>query len=165
MASLAKSAAPAGYDHLFMKAGGTAATFLVEVDGVNIGRFSEVSGLQVEVEVEQYKEGGVNGFSHHLPGRMTWPNLVLKRGITYDDNLLNWFHQTTGEAFVTEGKVLRTTAAVTMISSAGKRLRSWNLTDAVPVRWSGPTFAATAEEQPTEELEVAHHGFEATSFR
>lgn len=164
MGKLNAKPAPKSYDHLFSSAGGTSATFLVEVDGMNIGRFSEVSGLQVEVEVETYNEGGVNGFVHHLPGRMVWPNLVLKRGVTWDDNLLVWFHQTTGDQFANEGKVVRTSAAVTMISSTGKRLRSWDLVDAVPVRWTGPTFAASAEEQPVEELEVAHHGFQANSF-
>jgi phage tail-like protein len=156
---------PQGYDHLFAKAGGYSATFLVEVDGSRIGRFTEVSGLEVSVGVETHEEGGENSFVHHLPGRMSWPNLVLKRGVTWDDNLLTWFHMTTGEAFATEGKVTRTTAAVTMLSSTGKRLRAWNLKDAIPVRWSGPTFAATAEEQPTEELEVAHHGFDVNLFR
>lgn len=142
----------------------TTATFLVEVDGEDIGWFTEVSGLEVSVSMETYREGGVNGFVHQLPGRMTWPNLVLKRGITNDDNLLEWFHRTTGEGFATKGSVTRTSAAITIVNSSGERLRSWNLEDAVPVRWTGPTFARDATSAPSEELEVAHHGFRANSL-
>ena len=69
-------------DDNFEDEGVYAATFLVEVDGLEIGRFTEVSGLQVEVGVETVAEGGQNGFVHKLPSRMTWPNLVLRRGLT-----------------------------------------------------------------------------------
>ena len=65
----------------------SAATFILKVDGREIGEFMEVSGLEVTVAVEDVEEGGQNGFVHKLPGRMTWPNIVLKRGITNNDNL------------------------------------------------------------------------------
>lgn len=152
-------------DHLLMQAGGTTATFLVVVDGQEVGRFSEVAGLQVEVEMETYNEGGENGFVHHLPGRMTWPNLVLKRGVTYEDNLLAWFNRATGTTFATSGKAERTTLSVTLINGKGEFLRSWDVEGAVPVRWTGPTFAASADDMPVEELEVAHHGFTTTTHR
>ena len=51
----------------------SAANFLFEVDGVQIGVFSQVSGLEVRVDVATYQEGGENGFTHNLPGRMSWP--------------------------------------------------------------------------------------------
>lgn len=142
----------------------SSAKFLVEVDGVDIGRYEEVSGLTVQLEVHEYSEGGVNGHVHHFPGRMTWPNLVLKRGITNDDNLLAWFHRAAGQDFAANGSVARSTAAVTLVSAAGERLRSWELIDAVPVRWSGPTLASSSDGTPVEELEVAHHGFQAQTY-
>ena len=152
-------------DHLLVEAGGTTATFLVVVDGQEVGRFSEVTGLQVEVEMETYSEGGVNGYVHHLPGRMTWPNLVLKRGITHEDNLIAWFNRATGENFASKGAVERTTMAITLINNKGEYLRSWAVEEAVPVRWTGPTFAASSDDVAVEELEVAHHGFRPTSHR
>ncbi|MFT5221766.1 MAG: phage tail-like protein [Glaciecola sp.] len=152
-------------DHEYRDTGMSTATFLVEVDGVDIGRYTEVSGLEVSVEVHTYNEGGVNGHVHQLPGRMTWPNIVLKRGVTFDDKLLEWFHETSGEGFATAGKVARATAAISLISKKGKRLRSWDLIDAIPVRWVGPTLAGSTADAPSEELEVAHHGFKATSFK
>jgi hypothetical protein len=44
--------------------------FLLEVDGVEIGRFSRVSGLELEVAVEEYVEGGQNAYAHQFPGAM-----------------------------------------------------------------------------------------------
>ncbi|MEI7926440.1 MAG: phage tail protein, partial [Chloroflexota bacterium] len=52
--------------------------FIFSVDGLSIGTFMEVRGLSVEVEVQSIEEGGQNEFSHRVPGRMKWPNLVLK---------------------------------------------------------------------------------------
>ena len=45
----------------------------------------------------------------------------------------------------------------------GQRLRRWNLVDAFPVKWTGPTFAASGSESLSEELEIAHHGFTSGS--
>ena len=75
-----------------------AATFLFEVDGVEIGRFMEISGLEVSVAVEDLEEGGENSFVHKLPGRMSWPNITLKRGITQNDALLDVAQQVVGRA-------------------------------------------------------------------
>lgn len=140
------------------------ATFLVEIDdGVEIGRFSEVSGLQIDVDVEEYTEGGENGFVHKLPGRMKWPNLVLKRGITKDDVFMQWFQDAVGDGMASRnGKAVRKTAAVTLLGPDGvTRLRKWNIVDALPVRWTGPSFASDSTSAAVEELEIAHHGFRA----
>ena len=85
----------------------TAATFLVEVDGVEIGRFMEISGLEVTVGVEDVEEGGENSYVHKLPGRMTWPNVTLKRGITQNDGLLSWLNKSSGEQFAAAGQQAR----------------------------------------------------------
>ena len=138
----------------------TTATFLVEVDGETVGRFTEVQGLEVNVEVEEIKEGGQNFFVHKVPGRFTWPNLVLKRGITESNNLIAWMDKASAGGFEAEGnKLKRNTLAVTLVSASGARLRSWNFEGAFPVKWTGPSFAASSDELPSEELEIAHHGF------
>ncbi|MDH4146855.1 MAG: phage tail protein [Acidimicrobiia bacterium] len=139
-----------------------AATFLVEVDGLEIGRFTEVSGLSVEVGVDTYEEGGENGYVHKFPGRMEWPNLTLKRGVTRSDALLSWLASVSGDGFSGAGnKLKRSTAAVTLVSQTGTRLRAWELEGAFPVRWKGPEFALSASDMAYEELEIAHHGFVA----
>jgi len=143
----------------------TASTFLVEVDGVEIGQFMEITGLEVNVEVEEVQEGGENSFVHKLPGRMSWPNLVLKRGITQNDALLTWMNKSSGEQFAANSnKLTRSTAAITLMGAGGKRLRAWNFEGAYPIKWRGPTFAAGSNDMAVEELEIAHHGFRARNL-
>src|SRR5579863_2150822 len=102
------------------------ANFLFEVDGESIGLFGEITGLEVTVEMVTYAEGGENGFVHKLPGRLTWPNLVLRRGITNSDALFAWLKKTAGPTFESNtDKLTRHTAAITLVGTDGTRLRSW----------------------------------------
>jgi phage tail-like protein len=143
----------------------TAATFVFEIDGVEIGRFMEVSGLEVSVGVEEIEEGGENSYVHKLPGRMTWPNITLKRGITQNDTLLSWLNKSSGEQFAASGNTLtRSTAAITLIGPSAQRLRAWEFNGAFPVRWKGPEFAVSSTDMATEELEITHHGFRARAI-
>ncbi len=137
--------------------------FLFEVDGLEIGQFNEVSGLSVEVEVESVQEGGENQFVHKLPGRMSWPNITLKRGVIQADNLFTWLKEASGEGYASKGKLERRSAAITLLALDGSRVRAWNLADAFAVKWRGPSFAAIPNGAATEELEIAHHGFQSNS--
>src|SRR5690606_11789304 len=99
---------------------------------------------------------------HRLPGRMTWPNLRLKRGVTKNDTLLNWLNKSSGEQFAAAGnKLSRSTAALTLMGPAGERLRAWEFDGAFPIKWTGPKFAVDSTDVATEELEITHHGFRA----
>jgi phage tail-like protein len=138
-------------------------SFIFEVDGKEIGRFNEVQGLRAEMEVETFSEGGQNQFAHKLPGRLTWPNIVMKRGVTASDTLLAWLMRSSGDGFEGAGRKLEpTTAAITLVDENAKRTQGWSFTGAFPVRWQGPTLAAGSNEVAVEELEIAHHGFRST---
>lgn len=144
----------------------TGATFLVEVDGRPLGQFSAASGLSVNVEVEEIVEGGQNFHTHKLPGRFTFDNVRLTRGMTEDDGFLKWIDTTTAGVFEKNGnKMKRTTVAITLVSASGTRLRTWNLQEAFPVSWTGPDFSLSNDEFPVEELEIAHHGFTVTDHK
>jgi phage tail-like protein len=148
-------------DERFRRESVFGATFIVEVDSHEVGRFTEVSGLAAELEFEEVTEGGENGFVHKLPGRIKWPNIVLKQGITEQGTLLDWLNQASGDGFAAARNQLdRTTVAITMVGQQGTLLRAYNLRGAYPVKWTGPTFSASATEMPSEELEIAHHGLE-----
>ena len=141
------------------------ASFLFEVDGVSIGLFGEISGLEVTVETATYAEGGENGYVHKLPGRLTWPNIVLRRGVTDSDALFTWVNKTAGAGFeANHSSLKRSTAAIPLIGSDGSRLRSWDLQGAFAVRWSGPSLAVDSNDPASEELELAHHGFTSKTF-
>ncbi|MGH9187366.1 MAG: phage tail protein [Acidimicrobiales bacterium] len=145
---------------LFAEQGAHAGKFVLEIDDRPIGWFTEVSGLEVEVEVETIEEGGENSFVHKVPGRMKWPDLVFKRGLTQSDNLFEWLDGSAGAGLEAAGNTLkRSTGAITLLSRAGKALRAWEIEGAFPVKWTGPTFASGSDDTADEELRVAHHGF------
>lgn len=144
--------------------GQLASNFLLEVDGVEIGVFASVNGLQVSVSTEDLVEGGQNGFTKKLPGRMEWPNITLTRGLIQADNLFDWFSKTSGEGFASAGnKLQRCTGAITALASDHARLRAWNLVGCFPVRWKGPDFNVTSTDVLSEELELAHEGFRSAN--
>ena len=134
--------------------------FIFAVDGIEIGAFMEVHGLSVEVKVDPIEEGGQIEFIHKVPGRMSWPNLVLKRGVTDDNALFEWFQQSSGEGLTgAHNRLARSTGHLTMVDANRNRLREWAFYEAFPVKWTGPGFSASSKDIATEELEIAHHGF------
>lgn len=138
--------------------------FLFEVDGVEIGLFASVVGLEVSSRVVEVVEGGQNGFVHRLPGRLEWPTITFTRGLTDADALFDWMNKTSGEGFAAAGsKLVRSTGAITAIAGSGTRLRAWSLEGVYPVRWTGPRFSTTSDDPLTEELEIAHHGFRSSA--
>lgn len=126
--------------------------FLVEIDGLIAGGFSEVSGLQVEIETEEYREGGINDYVHKLPKAAKHPNLVLKRGITDSDVLWKWIWETA------QGKIERKNGRVILLDSKGNEKWHWAFEGAYPVKWSGPDFKADSNSVALESLELAHKG-------
>jgi phage tail-like protein len=129
--------------------------FKVNISGGDagaIGRFAECTGLSVSYDVTPYAEGGNNEFVHQLRGRMTYPNVTLKRGVTYQDGLLRWFYET-------QKPSERPTVTISLINAAGDPLRHFALSAALPVRWTGPNVNAGSGSAATESLEIAHQGF------
>lgn len=139
-----------------------AGQFVLSLDGIQVGAFAEVSGLSVEIKVETIDEGGQNEFSHKVPGRMQWPNLVLKAGVTSNSALFDWFRRSSGTGLEAGDQYLqRTTVGLALVDGAGETVRAWELDGAFPVKWSGPSFAANSREVAMETLEIAHHGLVA----
>ena len=65
--------------------------FLIEIDGVVKGGFSEASGLSTDTNIIEYREGAEShGTTRKLPGLMKYNNVVLKRGWTKDRSLWEW---------------------------------------------------------------------------
>ena len=80
-----------------------AGKFLFTIGELEIGAFTEVSGLSVQIDVEELAEGGQNAYTHKLLGRMKWPNLVFKRGLTNTDALFTWLLAHSGDGFTAAG--------------------------------------------------------------
>jgi phage tail-like protein len=124
--------------------------FRVEILERTVGVFTRCSGLEVEYEVLEYAEGGENGYVHKLRGHMRHPNLLLSRGVTSEQELLDWL-------FESKQPSRRPTVTVSLLDERRKPQRSWVFAQALPVRWVGPTLADVGE-VASESLEIAHAG-------
>ncbi len=126
--------------------------FQVEVDSLRVAGFSEVSGLEIEMEPEEYREGGVNSYTHKLPTHFDHPNVLLERGITDYQGLWLWIQD------VRDGNVTRKNVTVILYDSAGEESWGWECREAYPVRWAGPELRADQGNVAIETLELAHKG-------
>ena len=117
-----------------------------------VGGFSECSGLEVSMDIEEYKEGGNNASILRFPTRIKWTNLKLKRGLAVADDLWNWHY-----SFV-QGKVLRRDGVVTLQDEQQQPVKRWSFTRGLPIKWTGPALNATSNNVAIEELEIAHEG-------
>lgn len=131
-----------------------ACNFLVEVEGILTGGFSECSGLQVETETFEYREGGLNDYAHSFAGPTKYPPLVLKHGITTIDGLWNWHHD------VTQGTIQRRNGTIYLLDQQKVPVLWWNFRQAFPVKWSGPEFRADSGAVAVESVELNHRGLD-----
>jgi phage tail-like protein len=126
--------------------------FVVKVPDIDtIGMFTRCSGLELQVDVLEYAEGGNNEFVHQLPGRITYPKLVLARGLTNEDAVFKWF-------YATRTKAERKEVTITFQSHTQQPIRTFTFADAFPVRWTGPVSEAGTSTVAMETLEIAHGG-------
>jgi phage tail-like protein len=130
--------------------------FVLKIKGIEIGAFREITGLQVEREILEYAEGGRNDFVYKLPGRLKHPNLVLKRGVTDQGELMEWFQKSQTTPVLHD-------VTVTLVDPALKPTRGWAFKQAYPVKWIGPNLNAGSDSPATEQLELAHFGFKEVS--
>ncbi|MEZ0471128.1 phage tail protein [Luteimonas salinilitoris] len=127
--------------------------FFVEVDGLLVGSFSTVRGLQSDVKLTEHDEGGVNGYRHQFPGQVSYPRLVLARGVTELDTMYSWY------ARVCRGEFERRDVTVMLLDRRRVPVMWWNVKAALPVKWVGPDFDASRSTQvAVESVELVHRG-------
>jgi phage tail-like protein len=127
--------------------------FLVEIEGLVIGGFTEVTGLQVETVVETYREGGLNEYEHKLAGPTRYPtNLSLKHGLTDIETLWSW-HQD-----VTQGSIVRKNGTIYLLDRQRLLAMWWDFMGAYPVKWVGPELQAGSSTVAVETVELVHRG-------
>ncbi len=122
-----------------------------------IGGFSECSGLEMTMEVYEYKEGGVNDYVHKFPTRAGFSNLTLKRGMGFSDELWLWHYD------YIQGKGKRRDGIIALQSELGAPVKIWIFKRGIPLKWTGPVFNATQNAVAIEALEITHEGLELLS--
>ena len=128
--------------------------FKIETDGVISGGFAECSGLGVEIEVEEYREGGLNEYTHKLPKGTKYGTVILKRGFIDSEVVWKWHKN------VIEGKTMqKKNVSILLLDSLGDEKHRWNIMEALPVKWSLSDLKADSNAVLVETLEFVHNGF------
>jgi phage tail-like protein len=125
--------------------------FLLEIEGITSAGFTRVKGLSREVKYESYREGGVTEYEHKLLTQVSYPVVVLERGLALDD-LWSW------ALAAADGEVKRKTLRLRLQNEAGEKMWAWQIEHALPVKWTASDLDAQASPVVMESLELAHHG-------
>src|SRR5258705_8396865 len=99
--------------------------FKLLINNVTNGHFTEVSGFGVKVERISSREAGNNSIVRAIPGRVTYPSVTLRFGLTSSPDLWDWLMA------AVEGKVSRRNASIVMLDASGvAEVLRWNLVNA-----------------------------------
>ncbi len=121
--------------------------------------FQEVSGLTVEIETEDVREGGQNMYKHKLPTVARYSNLVLRRGfVSMGSPLATWCNETLLLADFTK-PIQTTDVQLDLLNDKGEPLATWAFMEAWPVKWSLSDFKSQDNALAIETLELAYSVF------
>jgi phage tail-like protein len=125
--------------------------YKVTIDGfIPLGLWTKIEGLGFEYQVTEYREGGVNGYTHKILGPCKYTNLRLSRPVDSTSALLAIWLQTQMV------KVIPQTMAIAACTASGQEITTWNLAGVVPVKWSGPSLDVMSNNVATETLEITY---------
>jgi phage tail-like protein len=130
-------------------------TFHFQVDwgGTNVG-FSEVTGLNIEVQPIEYRDGLSPEFSPtKMPGLKKYGNITLKRGVFKSDNeYYDWLNT------IKLNTVTRRDINISLLDEEHKPVMKWKIINAWPTKITSPDMKATGNEVAIEQVEIAHEG-------
>lgn len=131
--------------------------FRLEIDGLDAGSFSEVSGFDATIDVVEYRAGDDPAITPtKLPGLIKYGNITLKWGSSETMVLYDWLID------ITEGTIEKKTVTLTALDEEGSPAASWRCINAWPVKYTAPNFNGTSSEVAIETIELAHEGLTRT---
>jgi len=124
--------------------------------GMSDTSFQEVSGISATIETEPYSELGENSGAYHLPKSVTYPNLVLKRGIASATSpLVQWCRSVFEGDFASA--ITPMTVMVYLMNENKVPVRAWSFSNAYPVKWNMESFNSTKNQVAIENIELKYH--------
>ena len=127
--------------------------FQVEWGGTKIG-FTEVSGLDVETEVVEYRHGASPEYSKvKMPGMQKFSNLTMKRGTFATDNeYFKWWNT------VKLNTIERRDITISLLNEEHEPVITWKVKNAWPTKVQSTDLKADGNEVAIESMEVVHEG-------
>ena len=132
--------------------------FRMEIDGVEVAGFKEISGIETKTQVIEYSDGDDSNFSvRKRPGRTNYTNVVFKRGISEGIDLWEWYE----EVIDLEREFERKEIAIHLLNdSSDEPEKTYTFFEAWPCRYKGATLNATDDAVALEEVEFAFEKLE-----
>jgi len=114
--------------------------------------FQEVTGLESEVQVIEYRAGNSKNFSTvKMPGLSKVGNVTMKKGIFVTDAALwTWFTQ------ISMNTIQRATITIQLLDNSGNPQYQWILNNAFPTKFSGTDLKSDGNEVAVESIEIAY---------
>ena len=127
--------------------------YLVQWGGSRLG-FTEVTGLTVENEVIEYREGNSPEYSKiKMPGMQKFGNITLKRGTFQSDNeFFKWWNTKS------LGKIDRRDVTISLLNENHQPVMVWKVKNSWPVKVQSADLKSDANEVAIETMELAHEG-------
>lgn len=127
--------------------------FQVDWGGVSLA-FSEVSGLAVETQVIEYRDGLSPVYStQKMPGMQKFGNITLKRGVLKANNeYFDWWKT------VKLNTIERRDISISLLDENHEPVMVWKVRNAWPTKVDGPSLKADGNEVAIETIELAHEG-------
>ena len=117
-------------------------------------RFQEVRGLSVNTQFKPWPEGGENRFTHQLPERLQFTDLVLKRGKFLGSGILHWARQA-----VENFEFKPTNLMISLLNENHLPLYNWYVVNAVPKQLDISGINAMRNEIVVESLTLTYQYF------
>jgi phage tail-like protein len=130
--------------------------FGLEIDGVELARFTGIAGLGYESEVVTFQDTLADGkiITRKRPGRISFPDIVLKRGLSADNALVEWYQT------VVDGAVERKSGSIVIYDQTSTEIGRWNFENAWISKWSASDLDAGTDDIMIEEITIAHEYME-----
>lgn len=122
--------------------------FIVEIEGDQTAGFTEVSGINSESDIIEYREGNEAPRVRKLPALFKFGNITLKRGYTLDRKLWEWRKTTL------DGQTDRMNGAIILLDENREPKLRWEFFEAWVSKYEGPALNATANEAAIESIEL-----------
>jgi len=134
----------------------TASSFVLDMDGVELGTFRKVTGLAVEREVIEFKENTKDGkmIIRKVPGANKPGEVTLERRV--DDSSDLWdLHKTVSDGDIDKG---RRHLSIVVKNSMLEEVARWNFTNGWVSKWEGPDLDAGSNDVAVEKVTITHEG-------
>lgn len=117
-------------------------------------RFQEVSGLDVEMEMESFVEGGQNRYTWQAPKRTRYSDITLKRGLFIGSGMVLWCRNAF-ENFLFEPA----NVTIALLNEQHVPLHTWYVVNAIPKKWSVSNFNAQENAIVVESITLSYQFF------